>query len=34
VRVLQSLAGHRNISTTQAYIDVNDAMKRRAVELV
>jgi integrase/recombinase XerD len=34
VRVLQSLAGHRNISTTQTYIDVNDAMKRKAVELV
>lgn len=34
VRVLQSLAGHRNISTTQGYIDVNDAMKRKAVELV
>jgi integrase/recombinase XerD len=34
VRVLMSLAGHRNISTTQAYIDVNDAMKRAAVELV
>ncbi len=34
VRVLQSLAGHRNISTTQAYIDVNDAIKRKAVELV
>jgi integrase/recombinase XerD len=34
VRVLMSLAGHRNISTTQAYIDVNDDMKRRAVELV
>jgi len=34
VRVLASLAGHRNISTTQAYIDVNDDMKRRAVELV
>lgn len=34
VRVLQSLAGHRNISTTQAYIDVNDAMKRKAVEMV
>lgn len=34
VRVLQSLAGHRNISTTQVYIDVNDAMKRKAVELV
>jgi integrase/recombinase XerD len=34
VRVLQSLAGHRNISTTQAYIDVNDAMKRKAIEMV
>lgn len=33
VRVLMSLAGHRNISTTQAYIDVNDEMKRMAVEL-
>ena len=34
VRLLASLAGHRNISTTQAYIDVNDDMKRHAVELV
>ena len=34
VRVLMSLAGHRNISTTQAYIDVNDNMKRKAVELI
>ncbi len=34
VRVLMSLAGHRNISTTQAYIDVNDDMKRKAVELI
>ncbi len=34
VRVLMSLAGHRHIGTTQAYIDVNDDMKRRAVELV
>lgn len=34
VRVLASLAGHRSITTTQAYIDVNDAMKRAAVELV
>jgi integrase/recombinase XerD len=33
VRVLMSLAGHRNISTTQAYIDVNDEMKRKAIEL-
>ena len=34
VRVLMALAGHRNISTTQAYIDVNDEMKRAAVELI
>ena len=34
VRVLASLAGHRSIATTQAYIDVNDEMKRAAVELV
>jgi len=34
VRVLMQLAGHRSISTTQAYIDVNDDMKRSAVELV
>ena len=34
VRVLMSLAGHKNISTTQCYIDVNDDMKRKAVELV
>ena len=33
VRVLMSLAGHKNISTTQCYIDVNDDMKRKAVEL-
>ena len=34
VRVLASLAGHRSITTVQRYIDVNDAMKRAAVELV
>lgn len=34
VRVLASLAGHRSISTTQSYIDVNDDQKRKAVELV
>lgn len=34
VRVLASLAGHRSISVTQRYIDVNDDMLRRAVELV
>jgi integrase/recombinase XerD len=34
VRLLASLVGHKNISTTQFYIDVNDDMKRRAVDLV
>ena len=34
VRVLASLAGHRSISITQRYIDVNYDMKRAAVELV
>jgi integrase/recombinase XerD len=34
VRVLASLAGHRSIAVTQKYIDVNDDMKRKAVELV
>jgi integrase/recombinase XerD len=34
VRVLMSLAGHRAISTTQCYIDINDNMLRNAVELV
>jgi integrase/recombinase XerD len=34
VRLLASLVGHKNISTTQCYIDVNDDMKRKAVELV
>ena len=34
VRVLASLACHRSIAVTQAYIDVNDDMKRAAVELV
>ncbi len=34
VRVLASLAGHRSIVVTQKYIDVNDEMKRNAVELV
>jgi integrase/recombinase XerD len=33
VRVLMNLAGHRSISTTQAYIDINDDMLRSAVEL-
>jgi integrase/recombinase XerD len=34
VRVLQSIARHANMSTTQCYIDVNDAMKRKAIELI
>jgi integrase/recombinase XerD len=34
VRVLMALAGHRDISTTQRYIDVNDEMQRAAVDLV
>ena len=34
IRVLQALAGNRNIRTNSIYIDVNDAMKRAAVELV
>ncbi|MBU9312766.1 tyrosine-type recombinase/integrase [Burkholderia multivorans] len=34
VRVLMSLAGHRDISTTQRYIDVNDEMQRKAVDLL
>lgn len=34
VRVLMEISGHKNISTTQAYIDVNDDMMRKAVELI
>jgi integrase/recombinase XerD len=34
VRLLASISGHRSIATTQRYIDVNDDMKRQAVELV
>jgi integrase/recombinase XerD len=33
VRVLAAIAGHRDIRVTQAYIDVNDAMMRSAIEL-
>ena len=34
VRVLMELAGHRSMAVTQKYIDVNDEMKRKAVELI
>jgi integrase/recombinase XerD len=34
VRVLAALAGHQQISTTQRYIDVNDAQLAGAVELI
>jgi integrase/recombinase XerD len=34
VRVLASLAGHRSIPVTRQYIDVNNDMKRNAVELI
>jgi integrase/recombinase XerD len=33
-RVLQDLAGHKHLSTTQQYIDINDDMKRKALELL
>ena len=33
-RVLQALAGHRHLGTTQRYIDINDAIKVEAVELI
>lgn len=34
VRLLAALAGHRHISTTQRYIDVNDHQLANAVELL
>ena len=34
VRVLMALAGHRNISTTQRYIDLNDEMLKVAANLI
>jgi integrase/recombinase XerD len=34
VRTLMALAGHKAISSTQHYIDVNDETLRRAVELI
>ena len=34
VRVLMALAGHRNMSTTQRYIDLNEEMMKVAVNLL
>jgi integrase/recombinase XerD len=34
VRVLAEISGHRSIAVTQKYIDVNDDMKRNAVEMI
>ena len=34
VRVIAELVGHKNISTTQKYIEINDDMLAKAVELV
>lgn len=34
VRVLQALAGHRHIGTTQRYIDVNEELMREAIERI
>jgi integrase/recombinase XerD len=34
MRLLMSLSGHKHLSSVQSYIDVNDDMKRRAVELI
>ena len=34
VRVLAELSGHRNIATKQRYIDVNDDVLRKAVEMI
>lgn len=33
-KVIMTLAGHKHLSTTQRYIDVNDEMMRKAVEMV
>lgn len=33
-KVIMTLAGHRNLTTTQRYIDVRDDMMRAAVELL
>lgn len=33
-KVIMTLAGHKNLTTTQRYIDVNDEMMRAAVEVL
>ena len=33
-KVIMTLAGHKHLSTTQRYIEVNDEMMRQAVEVV
>ncbi len=33
-KVIMELVGHQNLSNTQRYIDVNDEMKRAAVEIL
>lgn len=33
-KVIMELAGHKHLTTTQRYIDVNDEMKRSAVEII
>jgi len=33
-KVIMTLAGHKHLGTTQRYIDVNDEMMRKAVEIV
>ena len=34
VQILPELAGHTHLGTTQRYIDVNDDMLRKAVEII
>ena len=33
-KVIMTLAGHKHLSTTQRYIEVNDQMMREAVEIL
>ena len=33
-KVIMELAGHKHLTTTQRYIEVNDEMKRAAVEII